>query len=215
MAADPKTYFDGAVELLKAGPLGLAALLLVLTAITLLARVDERKERLLRQFLYVGAFCFLVSSVLLFFTPKTASEHLLHFSVYPNDLETRSLPAPAIKVNGVKLQEPPAFKIKSEATAIIDVSAAIDFVSKYEVRDRERTETLNQVSFTAEETSHNLEKLKRITELALSDACPGGSHGFPSQYGSQIASLTNAVAANLSRTVQTVDQALRTPAPQP
>jgi hypothetical protein len=63
-AADPSSLFTGAEGLLRYGPLGLAALLLVLVVLVLLLRkLDPSQESILKIFLYVGAFCFVAALV--------------------------------------------------------------------------------------------------------------------------------------------------------
>jgi hypothetical protein len=70
---DPNSLFSGAEGLLRYGPLGLAALLLVLVVIVLLIRKpDPAQERVLKLCLYVGAFCLVATLLGQHFAPPDA-----------------------------------------------------------------------------------------------------------------------------------------------
>ena len=70
----PSSILSGSAGFLNYGPLGLAALMLVLVIITLLLRkVDQSQERLLKLCLYIGAFCFVAALLAQHFAPPDGS----------------------------------------------------------------------------------------------------------------------------------------------
>jgi len=70
VAVDPSSMLDGALGLIKQGPLGLAGLLIALVLTTVLLRtVDHGRERMLKLVLYVGAFCFVIALIAQHFAP--------------------------------------------------------------------------------------------------------------------------------------------------
>jgi hypothetical protein len=61
---DPSSFFTGAEGLVRNGPVGLAALMLVLVIIVLLLRRPHpSQERVLKVCLFVGAFCFVAALI--------------------------------------------------------------------------------------------------------------------------------------------------------
>jgi hypothetical protein len=78
-AMTPNTATIGALnEFLNYGPIGFAGLMLVLVIIALnVPKIDPHRAGLLRQFLYVGSFCFAVAMIAQFFgaTHMVASQN--------------------------------------------------------------------------------------------------------------------------------------------
>jgi hypothetical protein len=120
--------FSGAESLLKFGPIGLSALLLVLGAIVFVARnFSDTQARLVRQFMWLGGVLSIVFAVLAFLpTTMAKSVHDVHLSVQPLDLDAyKDFPKPTLSVNNQRYDPPLDIKVGQEVTAILDVSAAL------------------------------------------------------------------------------------------
>ncbi len=132
-------------KFLQYGPIGIAGLMLLLVIVSIsIGSISAGKERILKTFMYVGAFCFVAALVAQAFV-KTG-EYPVDFVVAPNDFgEARVLPAPIIKVNGKVLDRDEVFLVKSRATAIVDVTDAIDFVRNAQREFQEQTAAFNDV----------------------------------------------------------------------
>ena len=90
----------GLTDFLKYGSIGFAGLMLVLVIVALSIRqMDDRMATLLRTFLFVGAFCFVVSSTSTFFAEIYKTSHLLYLKVIPNEMHGSDLPPPVITIN--------------------------------------------------------------------------------------------------------------------
>jgi len=123
-----QAVFEGAATLLKFGPLGLSALLLVLAVSVLFISFSAPRERLMRQFMYVGAGLSVFFGLLTLWPPTS---HPLHLSVQPLDVETwQDTPRPALWINNEKRSQPLDINVDKEMTAILDISQALDFVEK-------------------------------------------------------------------------------------
>ena len=116
--------FKGAESLLQFGPIGLAALMLVLTIIALVSRkLSSAHERLLRQFMYVGAVCFGLSLVAAFWS----ASHVVYFRILPNQMAAaKDMPLPQITVENDSLSPPFHYRFWTDKTAVIDVSEAFE-----------------------------------------------------------------------------------------
>ncbi|WHS94608.1 hypothetical protein VPK21_004760 [Sinorhizobium kummerowiae] len=197
----PGPLFQGAVDLLKFGPLGLAGLMLVLVIVALAVRdMSPGRERLLKLYMYVGAFCFVVSAVLSAITPT--SVHMVHFRVEPlAQGAVAAFPPPQITINSDSLTPPLKYPVKSEVTAIIDVSDAIEFVRNFRQQIREQDGRMHQIDLRMKEAVSQLddalENFRKSSDLAVGPICSGGAHGVPSQLAGQISQLNAAVSSNL------------------
>ncbi|WP_034858830.1 hypothetical protein [Sinorhizobium sojae] len=209
---DIGSYFAGAANLLKFGPLGLAGLMLVLVIIALAIReMSAGRERLLTRFMYVGAFCFVVAAGLSALTSN--SVHMVHFRVEPlSQGAVATLPPPQITINSDTLAPPLKYAVKSEITAIIDVSDAIESVKGIRRQISEQNGRIKQIDLRMEDALSQLDialtNFSESSDLALGNNCSGDAHGIPSQKAPEIARL-NAVVASKLGAVQTNLSAVR------
>jgi len=119
---------DSFTKFLMYGPIGLAALMLVLVILVLTTRtMDPARERLLRQMMYIGAGCFAIAAAANFFAVSGAYTLWLHVTPL-NDGSQQTLPKPIITANGKVLDEKLSYLVKQDVMTIVDVSDAIDFV---------------------------------------------------------------------------------------
>ncbi len=145
---------------LKYGPTGLAGLMLVLVIIALREpKMPPARERILTRFMYVGAFCFTAALAANFFSVRGSYD--LYFRVEP--IQSGRLPLPIITINNTPIELKQAYLVKSQATAIIDVTDAINFTRKsFEQIVKQSDAIVGELSKVAP-TIHN--------------NCPGGSSG--------------------------------------
>lgn len=141
---DPSTI-EAFSKFLQYGPIGIAGLMLLLVIVSIsIGSISAGKERILKTFMYVGAFCFVAALVAQAFV-KTG-EYPVDFVVAPNDFGTaRVLPPPIIKVNGEIVKKNETFMVRSRATAIVDVTDAIDFVRTAQEEFRQQTAAFEDV----------------------------------------------------------------------
>lgn len=198
---NPEPLFTGAANLLKFGPLGLAGLMLVLVIIALAIReMSPSRERLLRQFMYIGAFCFALAGALSFFAPT--SVHMVHFHVEPLDeVASGALPPPKITINSEPVKAPFKYPVKSEVTAIINVSDAIQAIANYRNKIGEQAGRLKQIGARTEQArvqlGEALQAFEASSELAVGPNCSGGASGIQSTKAAEIAALNSVVASKL------------------
>jgi hypothetical protein len=212
-ASDYTGIFNGAWQLLQYGPIGFAALMLVLVVIALMIPgADAARLALMKFLLKIGTFCFVVACIFAFLPTYIQAGHLVHFRIEPLDSgQTQALPRPIVTINGEVLNPPPHYLVASEVTAIIDVSDAISFVNQYKERDAKQASLLNGVS--AQITS-SVPKLQEIAKIATSDACPGGAHGIPIPNGPTLAAHSSSILANFQSTQAAIAAVLNEPPPQ-
>ena len=218
--------WDGAAKLLSAGPLGLGAILILVTGGILAQKHTIEKGRLALGLgmLVSGVLLTLAGFAVLYFQIKTefrkveiaanaatdtlnaarvkaesvaASEHTVHFQVYPNDLgRTHTLPPPIIRVNNEELGDPADYKVKSEVTVIIDVSDAINEAQQYKTANARQAEAINIQANALESAT---EASKKIPNLLVS-SCPGDNRNFDP-------SNTNEIVLLNSTTIRALNQA--------
>jgi hypothetical protein len=133
---------DSLSGFLKYGPTGLAGLMLVLVIIAFNLRdLTPPRERILTRFMYVGFFCFALALAANFFSISGAYQ--LYFHVFPlEEGEKHALPMPIVKVNNVRLDEKMTYLVKSQATAIVDVSDAINFVQEFRSQNERQRQAI-------------------------------------------------------------------------
>jgi hypothetical protein len=98
------------------------------------SNLPSKRNRVLTRFMYVGAFCFDLALAANFFS--VAGAYPMYFRVLPLDEgnpAARKLPMPIIKINGTLVDDNMAPLVKSEVTAIVDVSDAINFVGQVRI----------------------------------------------------------------------------------
>lgn len=153
--------FKGAEGLLQFGPIGLAALMLVLTIIAILFReVTQSHERLLKQFMYVGAVCFAISIVAAFWS----SSHVVHFRVFPNETAAfKNMPRPDISVDADHLTSPFSYRFWSDKTAIIDMSESINTAQMLEQRVEQAVRQTDVQRSALAQIASNIESIQILT----------------------------------------------------
>ena len=189
----PETI-DSFAAFLKYGPTGLAGLMLLLTVVVLLSRsMDPARERLLNRFMYIGAFCFALSLAANFFS--VARAYPLYFKILPLDMGAkRTLPKPIISANNKTLDENREYLVKSEVTAIVDVSDAIDYVRSVHSQLEAQRAALQTVVTQSEPLLVELQKIPQIIDRN----CSGGSSGVPAASNPAVLAIQQKAVAGLS-----------------
>jgi hypothetical protein len=102
---------------------------------------------------------------------SVAGAYRLYFRVFPLDVGAkRALPLPIVKVNNTRLDENMTYLVKSEATAIVDVSDAINFVQAVRSQsDQQRQATGEIVSASGALVADR----QRVPQI-LDKNCSGG-----------------------------------------
>ncbi len=179
---------------LKYGPTGLAALMLFLVIVALsIGSLTEARERLLKQFMYIGAFCFTLALAANFFS--VAGAYPLHFYVFPLDLgKTRTLPPPIVKANNTTLDDNNTYLVKSEVTAMVDVTDAINFVQNIRSQNISQRQALQGIATGADALVSELQKIPQV----IDNNCPGGSNGRPASSNKTVLEITNRAAAGIA-----------------
>jgi vacuolar-type H+-ATPase subunit I/STV1 len=164
--------FKGAEGLLQFGPIGLAALMLVLTIMAILFRdIKENHERLLTQFMYVGAVCFAMSIVTAFWS----SSHVVHFRVFPNESAAfKNMPRPDISVDADHLTSPFSYRFWSDKTAIIDMSESINTAQMLRQRLEQAVQQTDLQRSALVQLANDLEGLQTLIQQPVQEVekCP-------------------------------------------
>jgi hypothetical protein len=195
---------------LKYGPTGLAGLMLVLVIVALtLGTLTPPRERVLTRFMYVGIFCFALSLAANFFS--VAGAYRLYFRVLPLDMgEKHTLPMPIVKVNSTRLDDKMEYLVKSEATAIVDVSDAINFVQAVRSQSDQQRQAIGEIVSASGALVADLQKVPQI----LDKNCSGGSNGIPAASNPQVIAITSRAAATLAGLRSTASAAVAAPPPE-
>jgi hypothetical protein len=202
---------DSLSAFLKYGPTGLAGLMLVLVIIALSFRaMTDSRERLLTRFMYIGAFCFTLSLASSFFS--VAGAYSLYFRVIPLDEGNKhALPMPIIKINSIRLADDKmTYVVKSDVTAIVDVSDAINFVQEFRSQSERQRAALKEV-VSASDTI--VPDLQRVTQI-IDRNCSGGSNGVPAASNPAVLAITSRAAAVVSGFKASAASAIAAPTPQ-
>ena len=140
--------FNGAAILLNYGPIGLAALMLVLTAAALAwGDLTAIKARIITVFMTFGFLAFIAALL----APLIAPTPKIHIVVYPHDIEAfKNLPRPTITINQVKQDAPFSFPIKTDAYATIDVSQTVNFADVLSRQNIQKTALISAYSDVVE-----------------------------------------------------------------
>ena len=180
-------------DFLKYGPIGLAGLMLVLVIIALsIGTLDPKKERLLRLFMFIGAFCFVVASIMAFLPGFFTGSHYLYLRVEPLDMDTaHKFPPPTVTINQQVQKNPLQYSINADVTAIVDVGRAISFVEDYaSVNARQQGAITNVAAMVTQMQA----QLARQNQFAINDSCSGGPHGIPSNHSGEITALNTSLS---------------------
>jgi hypothetical protein len=181
-------------DFLKYGPIGLAGLMLVLVIIALgIGRLDVRKEQLLRLFMYIGAFCFVVASIMAFLPEYITGSHRLFLRIEPLDMDTaHKFPPPTVTINQEVQKNPLQYSIHADVTAIVDVGRAITFVEEYAAANGQQQ---NYIINVASILTQMQDQLAKQNVFAINDSCSGGPHGIPSNHAGEITALNTSLSS--------------------
>ena len=201
---------DSLSAFLKWGPTGLAGLMLLLTIIGLsVSNISNARERLLKQFMYVGSGCFALALAASFFA--LASTYPLYFRVIPLDVgANNTLPPPIIRINNNRLDKNMTYLIKSEVTAVVDVTDAMSFVSEYRTQGTRMRLALEQVSSGVDSVVTDLQSVPQI----LDRNCSGGRSGVPAASNPAVIAITSKAASTISALRAASADAIRVPPPE-
>jgi hypothetical protein len=200
----------GFADFLKYGSIGFAGLMLVLVIAALSIRqMDDKTATLLRTFLFVGAFCFVVSSASTFFSEIYKTSHLLYLTVIPNQMHGSDLPPPVITINNENQPIPLRYQIAEDVTAIVDVNDAVNKLRNVTSLVQQQQGILvekNNALAAQAEVVHKADAivstmqgdLEKLTEFAANDSCPGGPHGVPSNHAGEIATVKESLSSAAS-----------------
>jgi hypothetical protein len=185
---------DSLSAFLKYGPTGLAGLMLVLVVFALNSTdLTLARERLLTRFMYFGAACFALSLAANFFS--AASAYPLYLRVVPLDMGSRhTLPMPIVRINNTQLDEKMTYLVKSEVTAVVDVSDAINFVQEFRSQNDRQRQTLNDIAVTSDRLVADLQKVPQF----LDRNCPGGASGTPAASNPSVLAVTSSAANTIA-----------------
>jgi hypothetical protein len=117
-----------------------------------------------------------------------------------------NLPAPIIKINEEVLKGT-SYTVKSDVTAIIDVTDAINKLSVGNVAPTIPDEKLNviktnRVQFAAD-LDTTIAQVQRIVQL-MTQSCPGGAHGINPVHFDDVQKLSNSITGSLQGAKQAV-----------
>ena len=186
---DP-ALIDAFSRFLNYGPIGLAGLMLVLAIVGLSVRnLTETRERLLRTFLYVGAFCFIAALGF----QAIRGRYELSLMVYPNDLDGSVLPPPATSINGTKIDKGTKYTISSDITAVVDVTRAFDLAkaASQELQQKSdflrlQADALGKVSQAADQLNAQIGAIPST----IAQNCPGGGSGVDASSNGKVLEIT-------------------------
>lgn len=205
-------WWEGAAKLLSAGPLGLGAIIVLVTGTILLTGKAVEQGRLKLSLSLLIAGCALVLAGLGVLVLQTnaatadanarlaATQHQLYFRIEPLDSE-KTLPAPDIIINNDKLAKP-SYAVKSDITVIIDVSKALRQSAQATAQSTSPNDKTTSDKKVREQLSADIDtsiaQIQRIVQL-MSQSCPGGAHGVnPLNYENMV-SLTNSIVGSLQK----------------
>jgi hypothetical protein len=200
---------DSFSAFLKYGPTGLAGLMLVLVIVTLTTAVlTPAHERVLTRFMYIGAFCFTLALAATFFSVVGA--YPLYFRVFPLDTGAKNtLPKPIIRANNKALDDNMTYLVKSEVTAIVDVSDAINFVQEFRSQNDSQRAVISNIVATL---TPLIPELQRVPQI-LDKNCSGGSSGVPAASNPQVIAISSQAVATISGLKNGAAAAIATPPP--
>lgn len=195
---------------LKYGPIGLAALMLVLVIIALgQPDLGSVRERLLKHFMYIGTFCFAIALAATFFARP--GSYALHFRVIPLDAGSKRIfPLPIITVNNNTISATKPFMVNSEVTAIVDVTDALSYVQQVRSQNTEQRQVLNAIVGNSDSL---LADLQRVPQM-IDKNCPGGVNHYSTASNRAVLAITSRVAAAISGNKATAKKAIATRVPE-
>jgi hypothetical protein len=208
------TAIKGAAKLLSAGPLGLGAIIVLVTGTILLTgkAVEEGRLKLSLSLLFAGCLLVLAGLGVLVLQTNAASadaaakvaqaqastQHQLYFRIEPLASED-GLPAPEINVNGEKLEKP-SYKVLSDITVIIDVTKALRHAQAHpdSASDKTPSGKKNRERLSTD-IDTSIAQIQRIAQL-MSQSCSGGPHGVNPAHYDDVVNLSNSIVGSLQNT---------------
>jgi len=206
------SWWEGAAKLLSAGPLGLGAIIVLVTGTILLTGKPVEQGRLKLSLGMLLAGCVLVLAgfgVLVLQTiaanadaraKVAATQHQLYFRIDPL-ASSATLPAPDIIINGEKL-DTLSYKVQSDITVIIDVTKALESVDAKARSNSPIDRSASGKRIRAQlstDIDTSITQIQRIVQL-MTDSCPGGAHGMSPFHFGDVVNLTNSVTDSLQKT---------------
>ncbi|MEM8537308.1 MAG: hypothetical protein AAGF56_05535 [Pseudomonadota bacterium] len=170
----PNETITALEQFMKYGPIGLAALMLILVVIAMLTReLTKLKAGLLAFFMVVGAGCF--ATALYFEYAQDNGGASIVLSVVPNDMNESGFPPPTIKVNGQLVEREGAMTINGTTILQVDVNSAIVALQQADQKAEEAVAAVSEVREDLETVSANAQQLElqvsvKETELAAATA---------------------------------------------
>jgi hypothetical protein len=225
------SWWEGAAKLLSAGPLGLGAVIVLVTGTILVTGKSVEQGRLKLALCMLLAGCVLVLAgfgVLILQTNaanaeahakqaqidaearaklaqiEAATQHQLYFRIEPL-ASSATLPAPDIIINNEKLDKP-SYKVQSDITVIIDVTKALTEVDAKAHSNSPSDKSAPGKKIRAQLSSDidtSIAQIQRMVQL-MSQSCPGGAHGENPFHFNDLVNLTNSVADSLQKTKSVV-----------
>jgi len=172
-------------------------------------KLDPARERILMRFMLIGAFCFSLALAANVFSIGGA--YPLYLRVIPLDVGSkRTLPPPIIKANGTLLDDKMEYVVKSQVTAIVDVTDAIDFVREFRTQNDQQRQVLSNLVSSSDAMVGDLQRIIAIN----SQICPGGSNGVPGQASPAVIALASKTANILTGFKTSGAAAIAAPTPE-
>lgn len=216
------SWWEGAAKLLSAGPLGLGAIIVLVTGTILLSgkAVEEGRLKLSLSLLVAGCVLVLAGfGVLVLQTnaakadaaaklaeTQAATQHQLYFRIEPLDSEV-ILPAPDIIINTEKLKKR-SYTVQADITVVIDVTRALREAAG--VRQNTAIDKSEAGKKIREQLSTDIDtsiaQIQRIVQL-MSQSCPGGAHGENPFHFNDVVNLTSSIAGSLQKTKDVISTA--------
>ena len=214
---DDEVLVEGAAKLLSAGPLGLGAIIVLVTGTILLSGKEIEQGRLKLSLSLLLAGCVLVLAgfgVLVLQTNAANAEaaarikqnqaltrHQLYFYVEPLDLD-QTLPPPEISINKQPLKEP-SYTVEADTTVVISVAKALQQVAGTRINSSSSSDQVKLADGLRGQLSSDVDtsiaQLQRIV-LLMSQSCPGGAHGENPAHFGDVVNLTNSIISSLQNT---------------
>lgn len=214
MRAAMDSWWEGAAKLLSAGPLGLGAIIVLVTGTILLTgnAVEQGRLKLSLSLLLAGCVLVLAGLGVLVLQTNAANaqaaaelakvqasvQHQLYFYVEPMASEA-TLPAPEISINNVKLKTP-SYNVQTDVTVIVDVTKAFHAINAKaqpaSPPDKVDFDKKNREQLSAE-LDTSIVQIQRIVQL-INQSCPGGPHGVNPFHFNDVVNLSNSVVSSLN-----------------
>jgi hypothetical protein len=222
--------WEGAAKLLSAGPLGLGAIVVLVTGFILMTGRAIEQGRLKVSLSMLAAGCILVLAGLAvlfvqtqaaradaaaevarseaaktkaFVDAKAAASHNVFFRIEPLHLIAASkLPPAVISVNGEELKGR-SYTVESDVTVIVDVSAALGVGSQSEPKASTSPPEIKLNPQQMTQLIADLEtSISQVQRIPqlMNQSCPGGAHGINPFNYDSVVSLSNSLTASLSVT---------------